>query len=77
MLVSRDDVGEYTRNVAEEHGLLKKTHKYLISSHFGKEILVNTEMTKFYLEMGLEITMIKEFIEFIHKNALQNWQTKL
>ena len=39
--VSRDYIGEYMRNVAEEHGLLKKS---LISSHFGKEILINTEM---------------------------------
>ena len=62
--VSRDDIGEYMRNVAEDHGLLKKIIKYLISSYFGKEILINTEMEKFYLEMGLEITKIKEFIEF-------------
>ena len=62
--VSRDDIGGYMRNVAEGHGLLKKPKKYLISSHFGKEILINTEMAKFYLEMGLEITKIKEFIEF-------------
>ena len=62
--VSRDDIGEYMRNVAEEHGLLLKPQKYLISSHFGKEILINTEMAKFYWEMGLEITKIKEFIEF-------------
>ena len=50
---SRDDIGEYMRNVAEEHGLLKKPQKYLISSHFGKEILINTEMATFCLEMGL------------------------
>ena len=61
--MSRDDIGEYMRNVAEEHGLLKP-QKYLISSHFEKKILINTEMAKFYLEMGLEITKIKEFIEF-------------
>ena len=75
--VSKDDIGEYIRNVAEEHGQLKKRQKYLISSHFGKEILINTEMAKFYLEMGLEITKIKEFIKFYPQNALQNWQTKL
>ena len=27
--VSRDDIGDYMRNVAEEHGLLKKLKKYL------------------------------------------------
>ena len=62
--VSKDDISEYMRNVAEEHGLLRKAQKYLISSNFGKEILINTEMAKFYLEMGLETTKIKEFIEF-------------
>ena len=36
---SRDGIGEYIRNVAEEHDLLKKLQKYLISSHFGKEVL--------------------------------------
>ena len=62
--VSRDDIGEYMRNVAEKHCLLKKTQKYLISSHFGKKISINTEMAKFYLKMGLGIAKIKEFIEF-------------
>ena len=52
------------RNVAEAHGLLKKPKKYLISSHFGKEIFSNTEKAKLYLEMALGITKIKEFIEF-------------
>ena len=56
---SKDDIGEYVRNVAEEHGLLKKTQKYLISSHSGKEILINTEMAKFYLEMGLKLQRSK------------------
>ena len=63
-MVSRDDIGEYMRNVAEEHKLLEKPQKYLISSYFGKEILINTEMAKFYMELGLKITKIKEFIEF-------------
>ena len=34
--IFRDDFGEYMRSVAEEHGLLKKPKKYLIS-HFGKK----------------------------------------
>ena len=48
------------RNVAEEYGLLKRPQKYLISSHFANEILINTKMAKFYFE----ITKIKEFIKF-------------
>ena len=44
--------------------LLKKPKKYLISSYFEKEILINTEMAEFYLNLGLKITRIYEFIQF-------------
>ena len=66
--VSRDNIGEYMRNVAEDHGLLKKNQKYLISSHFGKKVLINTEMAKFYLE----ITKIKKFIEIYPQKCFAN-----
>ena len=52
------------QKVAEQHDLLKKPKKYLISSYFGKEILINTEMAEFYLDLGLKITRIYEFIQF-------------
>ena len=52
------------QKVAEQHDLLKKPKKYLISSYFGKEILINTEMAEFYLNLGLKITRIYEFIQF-------------
>ena len=63
-LISRDDIGDYMKNVAKNHDLLKKARKYSISRYFGKEVLINSEMAKFYLEMGLEVTRIKEFVEF-------------
>ena len=52
------------RGVAEKHGFLKKPKRALICSHFGKEVLITSEMGKFYLEKGLKITKIYEFIEF-------------
>ena len=52
------------KNVAEEHDLLKKKQKYLISSYFGEKFLINSEMAKFYQEIGLKITKIYEFVEF-------------
>ena len=62
--ISRFDIGEYIQKIAEEQGFLKKPRKYLISSYFGEEILINTRMAKFYLELGLKITRIQEFIQF-------------
>ena len=54
--ISRSDIGEYMQKIAEEQGFLKKPRKYLISGYFGEEILINSRMAKFYLELGLKIT---------------------
>ena len=50
--------------IALEHGYLKKPQRYLISSYFGKNILINSEMVKFYLDLGLKIMCIYEFVQF-------------
>ena len=53
-LVSREDIGEYIERIAKEHGFLNKPKRALISPHFGVEILVNTDMAKYYLEKALK-----------------------
>ena len=60
--ISLDDIGSYMKNVAEEYNLLKKEQKYFISNYFGEKFLINSEMAKFYLEMGLKITKIYKFL---------------
>ena len=70
-MVSHEDIGDYMRGVAEKHSFLKKPKRALICSHFGKEVLITSEMGKFYLEKGLKITKIYEFIEFHPKNVLK------
>ena len=62
--ISLKDIGSYIKNVAEEHDLLKKEQKYLISSYFGEKFLINSEMAKFYLKIDLKITKIYKFVEF-------------
>ena len=52
------------KEVAEENDYLKKPRKTLISSYFGTNHFVSSNMLKFYLEMGLVVTQIYEFIEF-------------
>jgi len=69
--VSRDDIGPYMQKIAE-HEYLKKPQLYLISSYFGQEILINTEMVKFYLQIELEITRISEFIQFHPERCFEN-----
>ena len=47
-MISRSDIGEYMQKIAEEQEFLKKPRKYLISSYFGEEILINTRVAKFF-----------------------------
>ena len=65
--ISREDIGSYIKDVAEKHGIFKKPQKNLISSYFAEKFLINSEMSKFYLEMGLKITKIYEFKFFSEK----------
>ena len=37
--VSRSDIGDYMRRIAEKHGYPKKPNKCLINNYFGKKIL--------------------------------------
>ena len=75
--ISREDIGVYMQKVAEQHDLLKKPKKYLISSYFGKEILINTEMAEFYLNLGLKITRIYEFIQFHPQKCFETLANKI
>ena len=70
-------IGDYMRDVAETHGFLKKPKKALICSHFGKEVLITSEMGKFYLEKGLKITKIYEFIEFHPQKCFEDLGNKI
>ena len=68
--ISRADIGLYMEKIAEKFGYLKKPKRYLISSYFGEKILINSEMAKFYLDLGLKITRIYEFVQFYPRNVL-------
>ena len=52
------------RTYAEENNILREPRRMLIGSYFGKEVLINTALAKWYLSHDLEITQIHEFIQF-------------
>ena len=58
-------------NIAKEHGFVKKPKHALISSHFGVEVLVSTTLAKYYLEKGLKITRMYEFIQFYPEKCFE------
>ena len=70
--ISRADIGPYMEKIAEKFGYLKKPKRYLISSYFGEKILINSEMAKFYLDLGLKITRIYEFVQFYPSKCFES-----
>ena len=65
--ISCDDIGEYMKNYAEEHGIMAQPRRSLIGSLKGQKILLATPLLKWYLEHGLEVTKIYQVIEFTPK----------
>ena len=65
------------RGVVEKHGFLKKPKRAIICSQFGKEVLITSEMGKFFLKKGLKITKIYEFIEFHSQKCFEDLDNRI
>ena len=65
--ISKQDISLYIQEVSEEHELLKKRKKYLNSTYFGKQFLINMEMPEFYLNLGLKKS--QEFTNLLKSNT--------
>ena len=50
--VSRDDVGQYTKQLCEDFDVLKKPRRTLIASYFGNNQLFTTDQLSWYIEHG-------------------------
>ena len=72
-MVGREDIGELMKGFAEENGLLKKPRRMLISSYFSEKILLTTPLVKWYLDHGLEITKIYEFIKYTPEKTFEKF----
>ncbi|KAK3741920.1 hypothetical protein QZH41_001681 [Actinostola sp. cb2023] len=62
--ISREDIGEYMKEFAEENDMMKQPRRSLIGSMHGEKILLATPLLKWYLAHGLEVTRIYQVVEF-------------
>ena len=62
--VSRDDIGEHMNKYCIENKLLAQPRRTLISSFFGKHIMLTTPLLKWYLHQGLIVTDIQQVVEY-------------
>jgi len=65
--ISRDDIGEYMKEFAEENDIMSRPRRSLIGSYFGEKILLATPLLKWYLEHGLVVTRVYQVVEYTPK----------
>ena len=71
--ISIDDIGPHMREYCLENNLLGQKRRALISSYFGEDILLASPLLQWYLEQGLEVTDIKQIIEYKPKCCFESF----
>ena len=62
--VTRDDIGPFMRQYAEEHDILSKPRVMLVGSFRGVNILLATPLLRWYLAHGLVVGRVYKIIEY-------------
>ena len=62
--VTRDDIGPFMRQYAEEHDILSKPRVMLVGSFRGVKILFSTPLLRRYLAHGLVVDRVYQIIEY-------------
>ena len=62
--VSRDDIGPYMRQYAEEHNILTKPRRMLVGSFHGIKLLLTTPLLRWYLAHGLVVDRVYQVVSY-------------
>ena len=62
--VTRDDIGPFMRQYAEEHDILTKPRVMLVGSFRGVKILLATPLLRWYIAHGLMVDRVYQIIEY-------------
>ena len=71
--VSREDISPLMRDFAEKTKCLSQPREMLIGSYFAKKIFLITPLVKWYLEQGLIVTKVYEFVEYVPKQCFRGF----
>ena len=71
--VTRDDIGPFMRQYAEEHDIMSTPRRMLVASYHGDKILLITPLLKWYLEHGLVVDHVYEIVEYERNACFQHF----
>ena len=71
--VSRDDIGPFMRQYAEENDIMSTPRQMLIGSYRGDKILLATPLLRWYLVHGLIVDHVYQIIEYEPKPCFRHF----
>ena len=71
--VSRDDIGPYMRQYAEEHDIMSTPRRMLVGSFHGIKLLLATPLLRWYLAHGLVVDRVYQVVSYEPKPCFQNF----
>ena len=71
--VTRDDIGPFMRQYAEEHDIMSTPRRMLVGSYRGETILLTTPLLQWYLAHGLVVDRVYQIVEYSPKPCFQQF----
>ena len=71
--VTRDDIGPYMRQYAEENDIMSTPRRMLIGSYRGDKILLTTPLLRWYIAHGLVVDRVYQIVEYSPKPCFQHF----
>ena len=71
--VSRDDIGPYMRQYAEENDIMSTPRRMLVGSYRGEKILLTTPLLQWYLAHGLVVDRVYQIVEYSPKPCFRDF----
>ena len=73
LTVTRDDIGPFMRQYAEENDIMSAPRRMLVGSFHGIKLLLATPLLRWYLAHGLVVDHVYQIIENEPKPCFQNF----
>ena len=72
--VTRNDIGPFMRDYAEEHDIMSAPRRMLVGSYRGDKILLSTPLLQWYLMHGLIVDHVYQVIEYSPKPCFRHFR---
>ena len=71
--VTRDDIGSFMQQYAEEHDIMSTPRRMLVGSYRGDKILLTTPLLRWYIAHGLVVDRVYQIVEYSPNPCFQRF----